>query len=182
MKKKNPQNNEIPLTSRRLPSVATISKYMQDILVETKVKVWFDVKCHMLCWALTHWGRVTHICVSKLTNIGSDNGLSPRRRQAIIWTNAGIFLIRTFGTNLSEIVIEIQTFSLKKMRLKMSSAKRQPFCLGLNVLTLVNLTHIHQGCFTDTGAILHRPETIHLNYSYDEQSLDGDRKPITVTS
>ena len=25
----------------------------------------------------THWGRVTHICVSKLTIIGSDNGLSP---------------------------------------------------------------------------------------------------------
>ena len=36
---------------------------------------------------LTHWGRVTHICVSKLTIIGSDNGLSPDRRQAIIWTN-----------------------------------------------------------------------------------------------
>ena len=42
---------------------------------------------------LTHWGRVTHICVSKLTIIGSDNGLSPDRRQAIIWTNAGILLI-----------------------------------------------------------------------------------------
>ena len=27
--------------------------------------------------SLTHWGRVTHICVSKLTIIGSDNGLSP---------------------------------------------------------------------------------------------------------
>ena len=33
---------------------------------------------------LTHWGRVTHICVSKLIIIGSDNGLSPSRRQAII--------------------------------------------------------------------------------------------------
>ena len=39
---------------------------------------------------LTHWGRVTHICISKLTIIGSDNGSSPGRRQAIIWTNAGI--------------------------------------------------------------------------------------------
>ena len=29
---------------------------------------------------LTHWGRVTHICVSELTTIGSDNGLSPDRR------------------------------------------------------------------------------------------------------
>ena len=37
---------------------------------------------------LTHWGRVTHIYVSKLTIIDSDNGLSPGRRQAIIWTNA----------------------------------------------------------------------------------------------
>ena len=26
---------------------------------------------------LTHWGRVTYICVSKLTIIGSDNGLLP---------------------------------------------------------------------------------------------------------
>ena len=33
---------------------------------------------------LTHWGQVTHICISKLTNIGPDNGLSPGRRQAII--------------------------------------------------------------------------------------------------
>ena len=38
---------------------------------------------------LTHWGRVTYICVSKLTIIGSDNDVSPDRRQAIIWTNAG---------------------------------------------------------------------------------------------
>ena len=54
---------------------------------------------------LTHWGRVTHICVSKLTIIGSDHGLSPGRRQAIIWTNAGILLIRPLGTNFSEMFI-----------------------------------------------------------------------------
>ena len=84
---------------------------------------------------LTHWGRVTHICVGKLTTIGSDNGLSPGRRQAIIWTNAGILLIRPLGTNLNEILIEIQTFSLKKIRLKMSSAKWRPFHLSLNVLS-----------------------------------------------
>ena len=81
-----------------------------------------------------HWGRVTHICVGKLTIIGSDNGLSPRRRQAIIWTSAGILLIRPLGTNFSEILIGIQTFSFKKMYLKMSSAKWRPFCLGINVL------------------------------------------------
>ena len=46
---------------------------------------------------LTHWRRVTHICVSELTIIGSDNGLSPGRRQAIIWTNDGILLIGSLG-------------------------------------------------------------------------------------
>ena len=62
----------------------------------------------------THWGRVPHIPVGNLTIIGSDNGLSPGRRQAIIWTNAGILLIGHLGTNFCEILIEIQTFSLKK--------------------------------------------------------------------
>ena len=79
--------------------------------------------------------RVTHICVSKLTIIGSDNGLSPGRCQAIIWTSAGILLIGSLGTNFSEILIGIQTFSFKKMQLKMSSAKWRPFCLSLNVLS-----------------------------------------------
>ena len=75
-----------------------------------------------------------HICVSKLTIIGSDNGLLPDRRQAIIWTNAGILVIRTLGTNLSEILSEIDTLLFKKMHLKMSCVKLRPFCLGLNVL------------------------------------------------
>ena len=78
---------------------------------------------------LTHWGQVTHIWVSKLAIIGSYNGLSPERRQAIIWTNAG-----TLGTNFSEISIEIYTFSFNKMHLKMLYGKWRPFCLGLNVL------------------------------------------------
>ena len=83
---------------------------------------------------LTHWGRVTHICISKFTIIGSDNGLSPGQCQAIIWTNAEILLIEHLGTNFSEIVIEICTFSFKKMHLKMPSGKWRPFCLSLNVL------------------------------------------------
>ena len=69
------------------------------------------------------WDRVTHVCVGELTIIGSDNGLSPGRRQAIIWTNDGILLTRSLGINFSEISIEIHTFSLGKMHLKMSSAK-----------------------------------------------------------
>ena len=62
---------------------------------------------------LTHWGRVTHICISDLTSIGSDNGVSPGRCQAIIRTNAGILLIRPLGTNFSEFLVEIRTFSFK---------------------------------------------------------------------
>ena len=75
-----------------------------------------------------------HICIGKLTIVGSDNGLSPGRRQAIIWTNAGILSIGPLGTNFSEILIGIYTFSFKKMHLKMSG-KWRPSCIGLNVLT-----------------------------------------------
>ena len=84
---------------------------------------------------LNHWGRVTHICVGKLAIISSYNGLSPGRRQAIIWTNAAILLIGPLGTNFSEILDELQIFPLKKILLKMSSAKCCPFRLRLNVLT-----------------------------------------------
>ena len=73
-----------------------------------------------------------HICISKLTIVGSDNGLSPGggsdnglspdRRQAIIWISVGVLLIGPSGTNFSEIVIEIHTFLLRKMHLKMLSA------------------------------------------------------------
>ena len=85
--------------------------------------------------SLTHWGQVMHICVSKLTIIGSDNGLSPGRHQAIIWTNGGILLIGPLGTNFGEMLIKIYTFSFKKMYLKMLFEKCQPFCVGLNVLS-----------------------------------------------
>ena len=80
------------------------------------------------------WGRVTHICVSKLTIIGSDNDLSPGRRQAIIWTSAGILLIGPLGTNLSKILIEICWLPFKKIHLKMSTGKWRSSYLGPNVL------------------------------------------------
>ena len=99
----------------------------------------------LLQYCLTHWGRVTHICVSKLIIIGSDNGLSPGRRQAIIWTNNGILLIGPLGTNFSEILFGIQTFSFKKMHLNVSSAKWRPLCLGLNELSHWHILHA-DGC------------------------------------
>ena len=77
---------------------------------------------------------MTHIFVSKLTIIGSDNGLSPDRRQAIIWTNAKILLIGPLGTHVSETLIEIHSFSFQENEFEMSSGKGRPFCLGLNLL------------------------------------------------
>ena len=76
------------------------------------------------------------MCVSKLTTIGSDNGLSSGRRQAFILTNAGIVLIGPLGINFSDHVIGMYVFSFKKMHLKLSSGKLRPFCLSLNVLSM----------------------------------------------
>ena len=77
-------------------------------------------------WRLTNWDHVTHIMVGNLTIIGSD------KRHGIIWTNAGIMLIRPLGTNFSEILIKMHTFSFNKKHLNMSD-KQRPVCLGLNV-------------------------------------------------
>ena len=81
-------------------------------------------------WALTHWGGVTHICI-----IGSDNGLSPGRRQAIIWINAGILSIGSLGTNVSEISIAIHTFFVQEnvfenVVCKMAAIMARPHCVN----------------------------------------------------
>ena len=79
---------------------------------------------------LTHWGRVRHICVTKLTIICSNNGLSPGWYQAIIRTDAGILLIRPLGTKFGEILIEIHIYSSNKMHLK----KLRKFCFDFKML------------------------------------------------
>ena len=90
--------------------------------------------CYWFGCMITRWGRATHICVGNLTIIVSDNGLSPGRRPAITWINVGILWIGLLRTNFNEMSIEIHTFSLKKIHLKMSSGKWRPFCIGLNVI------------------------------------------------
>ena len=82
---------------------------------------------------------MAHVCLSKLTVIGSENDLSPDRRQAITKTNDGILLTRILETNFSEILGKIHKSSFKKMHFKMSSAKWRQFCLGLNVLIVASL-------------------------------------------
>ena len=102
-------------------------------LSTTCYQTWHFLASFYLC-TLTHWGWVTHICISKLTIIVSDNGLLPGRCQAIIWTNAGLLSIGPLGTNISEILLAMHTFSFKKMHLKMLSGKWRPSCLSLSVL------------------------------------------------
>ena len=61
---------------------------------------------------------------------GSNNGLSPGRRQAIVYTNAGLLSIGPLGTNFSEILVKIQNFLFTKMHLKLSYVKWRPFSPG----------------------------------------------------
>ena len=104
--------------------------------------------------SLTHWGRVKHICVTKLTIIGSDNGLSPGRRQTMIWTNAGILFTGALGTNASEIWIEIYTFwnTFENVVWKRAAILSRPQCdkcasvVRLNINSSVGLSDFqHQG-------------------------------------
>ena len=80
---------------------------------------------------------------SKLTIIGSNNDLLAGQCQTIIWTNADILLIGPLGTNFSEILIENDTFSFKKIHLKTSSEKWRTFCLGLSVMIIIQCLYLH---------------------------------------
>ena len=81
-----------------------------------------------MCSALTHWGRVMDICVGNLTIIGSDFGLSPCRRQAIIWTNAGILLIGPSGTNRKSYIF-IQENAFENVVWKIAAILPRPQCV-----------------------------------------------------
>ena len=89
------------------------------LLYKQMLTYFTDVFVYLSQEDLTHWGQVMHICISKLTIIGSDTGLLPGWCQTIIWINAGILLIGPLGTNFGETLIEIHAFSFKKMLLKM---------------------------------------------------------------
>ena len=121
--------------------VSQRSRWIVLVVTSIRYSLWYWITCTATEENLTHWDRMTHICVGNLTIIVSDNGLAPGRRQAIIWNNAGILLIGILGTNFSEILSEICTFSLKKIHLNMSSPKWRPFCRGLYVLNDIMKTH-----------------------------------------
>ena len=153
-----------------LPSIAFIWWTICCIIIMLHAPRWIDSfinyaviinlitvsDCRAHFHYLTRWGQVMHTCVSKLTIIDSDNGLSPGRHQAIIWTNAGMWLIRTLGTNCSEILSKIHICSFKKMR--KCRLRKWPFCLHLNVLRFHDvLYHTYIGCkCMDSGILTNR--------------------------
>ena len=110
---------------------------IKTYIFQTHAWVWAFPGCFLILLdILTHWGRVTHICVGKLAIIGSDNGLSPGRLQAIIWTNIWILLIESLGTKFREILlmhfnwyIFIQENVLENVVCKMAAILSRPQCL-----------------------------------------------------
>ena len=117
-------------------------KNMFEVVIRLSIGlIWWKTKQSV---EVFYWGRVTHICVGKMIIIGSDNGLLPDRRQAIIWTNPGLLSIGPLRTYYSENLIKIQPFSLKKMHVKTSSAKWRPSCLGLIVVNDMNSWKCHE--------------------------------------
>ena len=121
-------------------------------------------------YVLTHWGRVTHICISKLTIIGSNNSLLPGRCQAIIWTDAGILLIRPLGTNFNEILIEINTFSFKTNPFESVVPKRRPFCFGLNVSNIMFIFDQHCCSFAAMTPVKYEYDSVNTTFALREIS------------
>ena len=76
---------------------------------------------------------MTLIRVGKITTIGSDNGLSPGRRQAIISFSAGILLIGYIRINFSEIISDKSYVSIKGNALQNVVYGMMAICLDLNL-------------------------------------------------
>ena len=90
-------NNQIPSTQQKYVCLFVMACIVTFYLCVLGICVGFHNK-HLLpmyLWDLTHWGRVMHIWVNKLTI-----------QIMAWWTNARILSIEPLGTNLSEILNE----------------------------------------------------------------------------
>ena len=117
-----------------------------------------------LCPTLTHWGRVTHICVGNLTIIGPNNCLSPGRRQAIIWNNTGILLIAPWGTNFSENFnrysnIFIRENAFENVVCEMASILIRPQCVKDAIVDLAQRERRRGQNYTDNSRCFHSMPT-----------------------
>ena len=108
-------------------------KYGIKLLMHSEISTVQVFKCEWINNFMPHCA-FDYLFITTKPIIGSVNGLSPNRPQAIIWTNAVLLSVGHSGTNFWQIIFKSQTFSLRKMHLKMSSGKCRPFGLGLNLL------------------------------------------------
>ena len=92
---------------------------------ETSTQTKKNLKAHH---QLTHWGRVVHKYVIKLSNIGSDNGLLPALLQAIIWN---IFDLNHFSEIKRNSHIFIQEYEFENVICEMGVILFQPQCVTL---------------------------------------------------
>ena len=82
---------------------------------------------------------MTHICVGDLIIIGSDNTLSPCRRQATIWTNARRLLIHyddvimdAIASQITSLTIVYSTIYTDVDQRKHQSSASQAFVWGIH--------------------------------------------------
>ena len=113
-----------------------IQEIMNTLLSIQWCNKWGVWQLHILiyhkCVRLTHCGPSTLIRVSKLTIGGSDNGLSPGRRQAIIWIKARILLIVSLGTNFTEWNLNKNPYIILHemyLKLEMAAILPRPQCV-----------------------------------------------------
>ena len=94
-------------------------------------KVYFQANMRRTLNGLTHWGRVMHICISKLTIIGSENGLVTSHYLNQWWNIVNRTLGNKLQWNLNQnLYILIQGNALENVVWKW-----RPFCLSFNELT-----------------------------------------------
>ena len=130
---------------------------------------------------VTHWGRVTHICVGKQTIIVSDNSLSPGRRQAIIWANDGILFIGPLEQTSVKFQSKFQHFihknSIESAVCEMASILSRPKCVKQS-LTIGSdaLQWRHNGC---DGVSNHQPHDCLLNRLFGRRSKKTSKLRVT---
>ena len=107
-------------------------------------------------------------------SIASANGLSPIRRQAIIWTNAGLLSIGPLGTNFGEILIKIQNVSFTTMHVKISPVKWRPYCPGGDELNPLRWRHNDHA-----GVSNHQPHGCLLNRLFRRNSKKTSKLRVT---
>ena len=90
--------------------------------------------CNMANAIKTHLPLLPHICVSELDQHCFRQWLVAYSAPNHYLNQFYLLPIGTLGTNSSEILIKIQSFSFTKMHLKISSEKWRPFYPGVDEL------------------------------------------------